>query len=57
MGYVRIMWVGANLLALIPLAPLLIRFPGEHWRLANGWKTLNFYKRKGTTDGLKSHAG
>lgn len=23
MGYVRIMWVGANLLALIPLAPLL----------------------------------
>lgn len=22
MGYVRIMWVGANLLALIPLAPL-----------------------------------
>lgn len=46
MGYVRIMWVGANLLALIPLAPLLIRFPGEHWRLANGWKTLNFYKRE-----------
>ena len=39
------------------LQPLLIRFPGEHWRLANGWKTLNFYKRKGTTDGLKSHAG
>lgn len=23
MGYVRIMWVGANILALIPLAPLL----------------------------------
>lgn len=28
------------------LQPLLIRFPGEHWRLANGWKTLNFYKRE-----------
>lgn len=28
------------------LQPLLIRFPGEHWRLANGWTTLNFYKRE-----------
>lgn len=28
------------------LQPLLVRFPGEHWRLANGWKTLNFYKRE-----------
>ena len=28
------------------LQPLLIRFPGEHWRLANGWKTMNFYKRE-----------
>lgn len=28
------------------LQPLLIRFPGEHWRLANGWKALNFYKRE-----------
>lgn len=33
------------------LQPLLIRFPGEHWRLANGWKTLNFYKRE-TDSGL-----
>lgn len=28
------------------LQPLPIRFPGEHWRLANGWKTLNFHKKE-----------
>lgn len=25
------------------LQPLLIRLPGEHWRLAGGWKSLVFY--------------
>ena len=26
------------------LQPLLMRLPGERWRLANGWKTLTFRK-------------
>lgn len=25
------------------LQPLLMRLPGEHWRLAGGWKSLVFY--------------
>lgn len=25
------------------LQPLLMRLPGEHWRLASGWKNLVFY--------------
>ena len=25
------------------LQPLLMRLPGEHWRLASGWKSLVFY--------------
>ena len=27
------------------LQPLLIRLPGEHWRLASGWKSLVFYNK------------
>lgn len=27
------------------LQPLLIRLPGEHWRLAGGWKSLVFYNK------------
>lgn len=25
--------------------PLLMRLPGEHWRLASGWKSLVFYNK------------
>lgn len=27
------------------LQPLLMRLPGEHWRLASGWKSLVFYDK------------
>lgn len=27
------------------LQPLLMRLPGEHWRLASGWKSLVFYNK------------
>lgn len=27
------------------LQPLLMRLPGEHWRLASGWKRLVFYNK------------
>ena len=27
------------------LQPLLLRLPGEHWRLASGWKSLVFYDK------------
>lgn len=27
------------------LQPLLMRLPGEHWRLAGGWKSLVFYNK------------